>query len=677
MLPMPDLDDRRFQDLVDEAKRRIPTYCPEWTDHNVSDPGVTLIELFAGMVETLIYRLNRVPEKNYIAFMNLIGLRLMPPEPARIDLTFWLSAPAMAPVTIPGGTELETGWRAEDVNGGAPSPGANKRPGWQPVDEPVRFSTNDAFVIRPPETRACMTSADGVDFADRTRSNAVGAAAFAAFPNAPQPGDALYVCDANDLSNHVLRISVRVNPVDGIGVKPEHPPIAWEAWCGSGWQSCERENDTTKALNTDGTLTLFLPPGMKPRILGGVTGYWIRCRHLPATPEISGYKTSPQIRQIQCAAIGATVAASHATIITNELLGVSNGGPGQVFRFEYRPILGPRLANEYIEVQRPGSSDWVAWQERTDFYDSRPSDTHYVIDDVSGEVRFGPLIREPSGVERQYGARPPEGSRIRMRRYRHGGGALTVGARREWFLRSTVAYVDRVTNRFPSQGGRDAETIEHAMLRAPRELRLSERAVTATDFETLALRASRQVYRAACVMPGAIQPGTRPNPVRVLIVPRIDKPDDLIAPEALALGPLAAEVKAYLDQRRLLTTVLQIEEPRYIRVHVVATLRVAPGVSPVAVRDAALARLYHFLNPMSGGHDGDGWPFGRDLFLTDVYAQLQAVAGVALIERIVLYADNMSREKEQMVEVGEYDLIVSGKHEIDVQSHDASRKRRR
>ena len=58
-LPVPNLDDRRFQDIVDEAKRLIPTYCPEWTNHNLSDPGVALIELFAWMTELLIFRLGR------------------------------------------------------------------------------------------------------------------------------------------------------------------------------------------------------------------------------------------------------------------------------------------------------------------------------------------------------------------------------------------------------------------------------------------------------------------------------------------------------------------------------------------------------------------------------------------------------------------------------------------
>ena len=82
-LPVPNLDDRRFQDLVDDAKRLIQQRCPEWTDHNVSDPGVTLIETFAWMTDLLLYRLNRVPDRNYIKFLELIGVRLFAPTAAR------------------------------------------------------------------------------------------------------------------------------------------------------------------------------------------------------------------------------------------------------------------------------------------------------------------------------------------------------------------------------------------------------------------------------------------------------------------------------------------------------------------------------------------------------------------------------------------------------------------
>src|SRR6478609_113843 len=107
-LPVPNLDDRRFQDLVDDAKRLVQQRCPEWTDHNVSDPGVTLIEAFAWMTDQLLYRLNRVPDRDYVKFLELIGVRLFPPTAARADVTFWLSAPQPETVRIPVGTQVAT-----------------------------------------------------------------------------------------------------------------------------------------------------------------------------------------------------------------------------------------------------------------------------------------------------------------------------------------------------------------------------------------------------------------------------------------------------------------------------------------------------------------------------------------------------------------------------------------
>ena len=100
-LPAPNLDDRRFQDILDEARRLIPRYCPEWTDHNLSDPGITLLELFAWMTDLLLYRLNRVPDKNYIKFMDLLGIRLEPARAATTDITFRLSGPRPEDTLIP------------------------------------------------------------------------------------------------------------------------------------------------------------------------------------------------------------------------------------------------------------------------------------------------------------------------------------------------------------------------------------------------------------------------------------------------------------------------------------------------------------------------------------------------------------------------------------------------
>src|SRR5438132_13690536 len=82
MIPPPKLDDRSFNDIVEEAISMIPRYSPEWTNHNPSDPGITLIELLAWVTEATLYRVNRIPEKTYLNFVSL----LLGEAPAEDDL---------------------------------------------------------------------------------------------------------------------------------------------------------------------------------------------------------------------------------------------------------------------------------------------------------------------------------------------------------------------------------------------------------------------------------------------------------------------------------------------------------------------------------------------------------------------------------------------------------------
>jgi len=105
-LPSPNLDDRTFAQLVEEARQRIIATCPEWSDLSVSDPGMALVEVFAYLTEMLIYRLNRVPEKAYIEFLRLLGVGLLPPESASVNLLFTLAHPAQSAVEIPRGTRV-------------------------------------------------------------------------------------------------------------------------------------------------------------------------------------------------------------------------------------------------------------------------------------------------------------------------------------------------------------------------------------------------------------------------------------------------------------------------------------------------------------------------------------------------------------------------------------------
>ncbi|HEU5090512.1 MAG TPA: putative baseplate assembly protein, partial [Roseiflexaceae bacterium] len=140
-LPTANLDDRSFQDIVDQAKRMIPQYCPEWTDHNVSDPGVTLIELFAWMTESLQYRINQVPEKMYLTFLNMLGIQLEPPRAARAPVTFYLSAPQPSDVVIAADTEVAT-VRTEN-------------------NPAIIFTTETDLTLRPPVVGGCYSRASG------------------------------------------------------------------------------------------------------------------------------------------------------------------------------------------------------------------------------------------------------------------------------------------------------------------------------------------------------------------------------------------------------------------------------------------------------------------------------------------------------------------------------------
>ena len=116
-LPAPNLDDRTFAQLVQEARQRIATSCPQWNDLSVGDPGMALVEVFAYLTETMIYRLNQVPDKVYIEFLRLLGVSLLPPQAASVNLLFRLSRPQEKALEIPRGTRVSVS-RAE--SGGEP-----------------------------------------------------------------------------------------------------------------------------------------------------------------------------------------------------------------------------------------------------------------------------------------------------------------------------------------------------------------------------------------------------------------------------------------------------------------------------------------------------------------------------------------------------------------------------
>lgn len=87
-LQEPSLGDPNYQTILDEALTRIPVHNPEWTNFSESDPGVTLLQLFAFMSENVLYRANLIPERNRVKFLKLLGVGVRPAASARGFVSF-------------------------------------------------------------------------------------------------------------------------------------------------------------------------------------------------------------------------------------------------------------------------------------------------------------------------------------------------------------------------------------------------------------------------------------------------------------------------------------------------------------------------------------------------------------------------------------------------------------
>ncbi|MGW1658140.1 putative baseplate assembly protein [Streptomyces atratus] len=642
-LPAPNLDDRRFQQLVDEAKRYVQQRSPEWTDHNVSDPGVTLIETFAYMVDQLLYRLNRVPDKNYSAFLDLLGVTLFPPSVARAEVDFWLSAPQPETVRLPAGTEVATS-RGE-------------------AEEAVVFSTSDDLPIVPSSLARLVTAPVSGDQTDRTAPLGAGKD-IPCFQPRPEPGDALLF----GLPTAVPRciVAVRLDSrVEGVGVDPRQPPLVWEAWDGARWVTCQTGTDSTGGLNRPGEVIVFVPAGHTASVTAGTRAGWLRCRVTAPEPGQPFYSESPTIREAEVFTVGGTTGVEHAETVLDVPLGISEGVAGQKFSVSRAPLL---LDGEPPVVQVSSAEGWQVWTAVEHFGGSSPHDRHVRIDAVSGEFSFPPEVREPDGTMRAYGAVPEKGAQLRVPRYRTGGGAAGNVARGAiCVLRSSVPYVAGVDNREAARGGVDGETVENAKVRAPNILRVQERAVTAGDYEAVAREAAPSLRRVRCLPAVAGEAGA----VRVLVVPDAvpDEGGQLRFEQLIPSDSVLSTVTARLDERRLVGTRLVVEPPAYQGVTVVARL-VTAGGDVDRVRTEALAALFRHIDPLRGGAEGTGWPFGRPVQYGEIFAVLQDVPGVGLVEGVRLFpADPITGRRGAAVEridVAPGALVFSHQHQVEV-----------
>ncbi|MBS1912598.1 MAG: putative baseplate assembly protein [Bacteroidetes bacterium] len=659
-LVAPNLDDRRFADLVDEAKTLIPRYTPEWTDHNLSDPGITMIQLFAWLSDIVIYRLNRVPDRLYIKFLQLIGVTLKPPVPARAELTFTLSNANVSTLVIPKGTRIGTVAPTASPSISAPT----TLP--QEEQQAVVFETDEALIAIGATMKRVQVY-DGATYVERTTANDPLTQPYYPFGSLAREGSALLMGFSStalfptDEINLYVRVYTDPNDIvpytcaDSTTVPSA--TVVWEYWAGTSWEKLRVVKDETIAITTSGHVYFTGPKDIAKTTVGAVTDeelYWIRVRL-----QSSQYEMAPRLEAV----LTNTVRATAAVTTGDEVAGSSNGTANQTFLTASTPIyagavrpLEERLlekkrlkANPPTEAEQAVLDDALRlreyvkgfllevqegttirpWEEVEDFYNSDPDDLHYTLDRSAGEIRFG------NGTQ---GRIPLAGiNNIIARYYRYGGGSNgNAGYGTITDLRAGISGLGAVTNYWVAEGGADEESVEDAKARAPKELKARDRAVTSQDFEFLALEAPGVRVRRAHAMPlyHPDFPGTPvPGVITVIVIPESDDPKPIPSEGTMKT------VCAYLSARRLLTTEVHVAPPNYRLVRVEASVVAKATADPAQLKTTIETKLSEYLHPLTGGSDGLGWPMGGAVLYSEIFRVVLQVDGVQIVEKVSISID--------------------------------------
>jgi hypothetical protein len=472
--------------------------------------------------------------------------------------------------------------------------------------------------------------------------------------------------------------------------------FTWEYWDGFAW-SHVAVNDETAQLTSPGILSFIAESDNTAMARFGTPLFWLRGRLKedgPA-PEVEVTAIYPN-----------SVWALQQRTFTDVSLGKATGQPSEVFRItqipvipgerlEVRELFGARanvewrltalelsggdnavvrkleailgkeiLQGDIVEgdlrlrrdKQKRVTEVWVHWYPQPNLFFSGPNDRHYAIDRARGLVFFGDGIN---------GRTLPLDALVQLRRFQSGGGADgNVAAGSIVQLQGAVSGVQAVFNPRPAEGGSDGETLEAFRQRAPACVRHRGRALTSGDYEAMVREASAAIA-VVKAMPNRNPDGrTLPGWLTIFIIPESQDP------RPYPTRGLREEVTAYLGERApaglAASGHIYVTGPAYYPVDISATIAPVSDSKAGLVEVGAREALTRFLHPLHGGPSGDGWDFGRGVYLSDVATVLESVDWLDHAELIELLVNDEVRgdfaevPKDQIVVAGTIRLKLKG-----------------
>ena len=680
------LDNRRYQDIKETLLARVPVHTPEWTNFQESDPGVALVEVFAFLAETMLYRANQVPGRNRRKFLQLLGVPLHAGSSARGIITIANERGPLETITLDRDLEVRAGQvpfrtrRGLDVLPVEAHVCFKRRLIEQPAEKREYYRQLYASFLGDGATDDSTADVElyelvplaargnaGVNIGGESVDQALWIALLAR-KNEPL-ADARRIIAGKTLS---IGLVPRIEAEDArrrlaaLGresaasqpVRVEMPNIPAGGKLTTGTDPAYRTIATLAMPVEPATFEVPLPGVDQLELWQDLDPLDLGSDKFPPTLDDTALdaRVITWLRlvwpdgvasQLAWAGINATT-ISQRSHVANELLPEGNGEPDQSATLTHPPVLPDSVK---LTVTKDGVSE--PWQIIDDLLAAgsevpapdlreppgriapppRPSKV-FALDAEAGRIRFGDGAR---------GERPPPGATLRVS-YDYGSGrAGNVGENAVNQAPALPAGL-KVLNPVRTWGGAESESVTEGEKQVPRFLQHRDRLVTVEDFETIAKRTPGvdlgRVEVLAAYNPTLAQkePGNEPGAVTLMLIPKYSATrPDAPSPDQAFLSVVCA----YLDPRRLVTTELFLKGPDYVSIWVSVALEiVAVGADPDApnstavIREAVKRRVREFLAPMND--DGEGWPLRQSVLRLGLMAEVSRVPGVALVNALLL-----------------------------------------
>ncbi|MGD8571755.1 MAG: putative baseplate assembly protein [Gammaproteobacteria bacterium] len=667
-MPIPHykLDDRNFEDLVAELLSRIPGHTPEWTNPRVGDPGRTMVELFAWLADTILYRANLIPERQRLVFLRLLNIPMQPAIPASglVALEMAnekLTKPIQVPVytTLKGPVDFET---RSEINV-LPLKGqvyAKRKPTKAEVNslkdvvmglESVYNIKSSHPYIATPVYKENKAQKAGFDFVGNTVDKAVWIALLVA-----RKEDLASVKDSLSRAAGGTKL-INIGMVPQLQVPELFAKIGKQVAADQVWRweittprltseglpdysTMDVVLDTTQGFSQQGIVRLELPDSddigvpendVAVEVNAGVGDRPPRIDDSDVADRLLAWiRLTPQHKTNSLALTWVGVNAiniDQRKTLNNVVVTTSNGAADQMVNLPGTSVESETLK---IQVEEIGKG-YVDWSDIGDIALAQRDDRVFQLDAEAGTIRFGDGVR---------GRVPQTGMRVRIVTMRAGGGSKGNLAANNL---TAISHPNlKAVQPVATSGGEDAETLDEAEKRIPAFLKHGDRAVTEQDYKRLAADTPAVEVGRVEVLP-KFKPQQRregvPGVVTVMVLP---KSTSRAAPNPRPDRIMLERVHAFLDQRRPLAVELYVIGVEYVDLGLAVAVGLRDGHSRDQVLQNIRDALKDYLWPLTpGGHDGEGWALGQSVINQELEVVVARVKGVRKVTGINMFVKNI------------------------------------